>query len=84
MTNLRRGVFFVWGLSLLLAAPVLYTKVKKMKLTLFLLDYSKQDVFSKIIKDAILFIGVCNGLNTCSATKVIQQQPIYIKCVGLA
>lgn len=26
MTNLRRGVFFVWGLSLLLAAPVLYTK----------------------------------------------------------
>ena len=28
MTNLRRGVFFVWGLSLLLAAPVLYTKVK--------------------------------------------------------
>ena len=51
MTNLRRGVFFVWGLSLLLAAPVLYTKVKKNAIKIiFCLIIPSRMYFQKIVK----------------------------------
>ena len=65
MTNLRRSLIVVWGLSLLLAAPVLYTKVSHFSKTFDkeLID-SEQFWISKLF----CFLNSYSNINhyTCS------------------